>query len=418
MELVENKQIDQKVYTETLENGMKIIVVPNENTNKKYIIWATKFGSIDNHFIDPATNQEIQVPDGVAHYLEHKMFEQENGKDSLYTLMALGLDANAYTTNDHTAYLFAGTENFYEGLDEIMDYVQHPYFTDENVEKERGIIGQEIQRYDDEPVWKLYINAMQCLYKNNPITIDTAGTIESISHITKDTLYTCYNTFYHPSNMIMCISGDFKPEEIIEEVKKRLLKKEKEGEIKRFYPPYENDINLKYKESKMDVNMPMYMIGYRDFIKDENNIKKDLAVKIIFNSLIGKCSETYKKLYDEGLIMAEIDLDYEFSEEFSHILFSGESIDPKKTYDIIIEAMENEEITEEDFERSKKRIYGEIVTGYEDVEEVGRTYLADAIRGINSLDYIDEIGKITLEDVKNIQKEIFKKDKAILSVVK
>lgn len=418
MELIENKQIDEKIYIETLENGMKIIVIPKENTNKKYIIWGTKFGSIDNHFIDPVTNEEIQVPDGVAHYLEHKMFEQKNGVDSLYKLQALGLDANAYTTNDHTAYLFAGTENFYEGLDELMDYVQNPYFTDENVEKERGIIGQEIQRYDDEPVWSLYINAMKCLYKNNPITIDPAGTIETISHITKETLYSCYNTFYHPTNMVMCIAGNFKPEEIIEEVKKRLLKHDKEGEIKRFYPAYENKINEKYKEKKMNVNMPIFMIGYRDFLQNEKKTKKDLAVKIIFNSIIGKCSKTYQKLYEEGLIMSELDCDFEFSDQFSYALFSGESKDPNKVNDLVVNALQNEEITEDDFERSKKRIYGEIITQYEDVEEVGRMFLSDSIKGINSLEYIDEISNITLNDVKAIQKEIFKIDNAILSVIK
>lgn len=417
MELIENKKIDERIYIETLENGMKVIIIPKENTNKKYIIWGTKFGSIDNHFIDPVSGEEIQVPDGVAHYLEHKMFEQKNGVDSLYKLQALGLDANAYTTSDHTAYLFAGTENFYEGLDELMDYVQNPYFTDENVEKERGIIGQEIQRYDDEPVWSLYINAMKCLYKNNPITIDPAGTIETISHITKETLYSCYNTFYHPTNMTMCIAGNFKPEEIIEEVRKRLLKHDKEGEIKRFYPPYENDINEKYKEKKMNVNMPIFMIGYRDFINDMNKVKKDLAVKIIFNSIIGKCSKTYKELYDEGLIMSELDCDFEFSDQFSHILFSGESKDPKKVNDIIINALQNEEITTEDFERSKKRIYGEIITQYEDVEEVGRMFLSDSIKGINSLEYIDEINNITLDEIKDIKNKIFKADKSILSVV-
>ena len=190
----ENKKIDETEYKYILDNGMKVIIIPKKETNKKYIIWGAKFGSIDNHFIEPVTNKEIKVPDGVAHYLEHKMFEQKNGVDSLYTLMALGLDANAYTTNDHTAYLFGGVDNFYKGLDELMDYVQNPYFTDQNVEKERGIIGQEIGMYDDDPFWTLYINTMRCLYKNNPITIDTAGTVETISHITKETLYSCYNT--------------------------------------------------------------------------------------------------------------------------------------------------------------------------------------------------------------------------------
>ena len=418
MQVIENKKIDEKVYIETLENGMKIIIIPKENTNKKYIIWGTKFGSNDNHFIEPGTGNEIQVPDGVAHYLEHKMFEQESGVDSLYTLMALGLDANAYTTNDHTAYLFACTDNFYEGLDELMDYVQSPYFTDENVNKERGIIEQEIQRYDDEPIWKLYINAMNCLYKNNPITIDVAGTVESISHITKETLYSCYNTFYHPSNMIMCISGNFKPEIIVEEVKKRLKPREKMAEIKRIYPEYEPTINKKYIEKHMDVNMPLFMIGYRDFLQNESQIKKDIAIRIIFNSILGKCSKTYQELYNSGLLMREMDCDFEFSNQYSHVLISGESSKPEEVYNIVVDKLQNEVISIEDFERSKKRIYGEFVTNYDDVEHVGRMFLADSIRGINSLDYIDEISNMDLDYVNNIKKEMLKKDEAILSIVK
>ena len=160
MQVFEDKRINEKVYVEELPNKMQIMVVPKHNTQNKYIIWATKFGSIDNHFIDPTTNEETVVPDGIAHYLEHKMFEQKSGVDSLYTLMGLGLNANAYTTSDHTAYLFGGVDNFYPGLDELMDYVQNPYYTDENVEKERGIIGQEINMYDNEPFSKLYINCL------------------------------------------------------------------------------------------------------------------------------------------------------------------------------------------------------------------------------------------------------------------
>ena len=209
MEIMESKKIKEKAYIEKLENGMKVIIVPKPELDKKCVIWGTHFGSIDNHFKMPDTKEEVYIPDGVAHFLEHKMFEQPNGTNSLDTLMALGLDANAYTTNDHTAYLFECTNHFYEGLDELMDYVQHPYFTDENVEKEKGIIGQEIKMYDDEPSWRLYMNAMDCMYQENPIKIDIAGSIESISKITPDVLYKCYNTFYHPSNMTMVVVRQF-----------------------------------------------------------------------------------------------------------------------------------------------------------------------------------------------------------------
>lgn len=417
MEIFENKQIKETAYIEKLDNGLKIIVVPKKDTNKKYIIWGTKFGSIDNHFIEPKTGNEITVPDGVAHYLEHKMFEQENGVDSLYKLMALGLDANAYTTNDHTAYLFAGTENFYEGLDELMDYVQHPYFTDENVEKERGIIGQEIGRGNDEPGWKLYVNTMDCLYKNNPVKLDIAGTVESISKITKETLYSCYNTFYHPSNMIMCIAGNFEPEKIIEEVKKRLLPKNKMGEIKRIYPEEPKEINKKENEANMGISMPIFMIGYKDNL-EEDKVKEHIAIEIIANSLLGKTSKMYQELYDAGLLMSSLDVDYEFSDEYAHVVIAGESKDPRKVYEKVEQVLKNEQVTKEDFERSKKKIYGEYVAEYNDVENIGRLFLSDSVKGINSLSYIEKFDEVTLEYVNGILEKLFKKNESVISIVR
>ena len=418
MEIIENKQIKEKVYLETLENGMKVIIIPKKYTEKKYIIWGTKFGSIDNHFIEPTTGKEIQVPDGVAHYLEHKMFEQENGVDSLYKLMSLGLDANAYTTNDHTAYLFGGTNNFYEGLDELMDYVQHPYFTDENVEKERGIIGQEIGRYNDEPAWQLYVNMMDCLYTNNPVKLDIAGTVESISKITKETLFSCYNTFYHPSNMILCVSGNFEPEQILEEIKKRLLPREKIGEIKRIYPEHEYKINKPFKEQKMDVNIPLFITGFRDILENENKIMKHIAIEVILNSLIGKSSKLYQELYNIGLLLGTLDFDYEFSDEYSHVIISGQSENPEKVNEKLLEVLTNTTVSKEDFERSKKALYGEYLSEYDDVESIGRMFLQDGVKGINSLDYIDVFKTIDLEYVNKIQKDLFKKEMSALSIVR
>ena len=221
MKEINCEKIKEKAYWEKLENGLEVKIIPKKNINKKYIMYGTRFGSIDNRFIMPKTHEEVFIPDGVAHFLEHKMFEQPNGTNSLDTLMALGIDANAYTTTDHTAYLFECTNHFEEGLDELMDYVQHPYFTDQNVEKEKGIIGQEITMYDDDPGWQLYLGAMDCIYKNNPIKIDIAGSIESISKITPDVLNKCYNTFYNPSNMVIVASGDFEPEELMAKIKQR-----------------------------------------------------------------------------------------------------------------------------------------------------------------------------------------------------
>ena len=299
-----------------------------------------------------------------------------------------------------------------------MDYVPHPYFTDQNVEKERGIIGQEIGRYDDEPSWKLYINLMDCLYKNNPVKLDIAGTVESISHITKETLYECYNTFYHPSNMVMCISGNFEPEKIVEEVKKRLVSKEKIGPIKRIYPEKEYTINKKIKEQNMEVNIPLFMIGYRDILESEDNVKKQIAIEIILNSLIGKSSTLYQDLYNEGLIMAPFDFYDEFSNEYSHVVIGGQSENPEKINEKIVKTLETQSVSNEDFERNKKALYGEYVSEYDDVETIGRIFLQDSIKGINSLDYINAYGEITLDYVNKIQKELFKEKMSALSIIR
>lgn len=423
MREIENKNIKEKCYMEKLENGLQVIIIPKKEIQKKYIIWATKFGSIDNTFIDSTTGEKVVIPDGVAHFLEHKMFEQKNGVDSLYVLMALGLDANAYTTNDHTAYLFECTDHFYEGLDELMDYVQNPYFTDQNVEKEKGIIGQEIGMYDDDPGWQLYINAMDCLYEKNPIKVDTAGTVETISGINTEMLYKCYNTFYHPSNMVLTVVGDFEPEAILAEIKKRLKDNEARGEITRIYPEEKLEINKKYAEKEMEVSLPLFMIGFKDNIKDKYNevVKRHIAIEIILNMLIGKSSNLYNELYKEGYLLSQPDLEYEFGNEYSHVLIGGQSKNPQKVYEKIaekIQEMKNNDINVQEFERIKKKIYGDYAVEYNNVADIGRMFTSDYIKGINSFEYMDKFKEIDAEYAKQVLKEIFTEDKMIMSVIK
>lgn len=421
MKVIESPKIKEKAYVENLENGMKVIIIPKQNTKKKYVIWGTHFGSIDNRFIMPQTGEEVFIPDGVAHFLEHKMFEQPDGTNSLDTLMALGIDANAYTTNDHTAYLFECTDHFEEGLNELMDYVQHPYFTDENVEKEKGIIGQEINMYDDDPSWQLYMNIMDCLYKDNPIKIDIAGTIESISKITPDVLYKCYNTFYHPSNMTMVLCGDFNPEELLKEVKKRLVPKENQGEIKRIYPSKENSINKKEKTTQMEVSTPIFMIGYKDIENSkEDRIQKHIAIEILLNMVIGKSSDLYKELYENGTVLSQPDIDYEFSDEYAHVLISGFSKDPKlvkEKIDKTIESMKENGLDKEHFDRIKKKIYGDYVVEYNSVGDIARMFLADNIKGINSFEYIEKFEDVTKEYAEKVLNEIFKDENEAISIV-
>lgn len=420
MKLEESLYIKEKAYIEKLENGLTIIIVPKENIKKKYVIWGTHFGSIDNRFIVPQTQEEVSVPDGVAHFLEHKMFEQENGVNSLDALMALGVDANAYTTNNHTAYLFETTNNFYPALDELMDYVQHPYFTDENVEKEKGIIGQEIGMYDDDPGWQLYMNALDCMYKQNAVKIDIAGTVESISKIDKDVLYKCYNTFYNPSNMVMVVCGDFKPEEILNEIKSRLVPKEEQGEIKRIYPKSETGLNKKFKETTMPVSKPIFLIGFKDENFEDDKVKRHIAIEIIMNMLVGKSSKLYQKLYGENLLLSAPDTDYEFTDNYAHAMITGQSKEPEKVKEELLKEMSNlkENFNKEDFERIKKKVYGDYVAEYNSVSDIARMFLSDYFKGINSFDYIEKYNTVTAEYTKQVLQELFDEKNMILSVVK
>ena len=323
MQILENLKVKEKVYTEKLKNGLTVMIIPKKGIKKKYIIWGTHYGSNDSKFIVPGETSPTEVPKGVAHFLEHKMFEQENGRNSLDVLSSLGVNANAFTTNTHTAYLYECTDNFYEALDEFMDYIQHPYFTDENVEKEKGIIGQEIMMYDDYPEWKVYLNALEAMYHNHPVKLDITGTIETISHIDKEILYKCYNTFYNPSNMCIVICGDFIPEEILKEIEKRLIDKKASGEIKRIYEPEDETIVKPKIDAKMQVSIPIFTIGIKCLPPKQNEkVKTHISMEILLNMIIGESSKLYQELYKDGILLNMPSFEYEFTDEYAYVLIS------------------------------------------------------------------------------------------------
>mgnify|MGYP002543768649 FL=1 len=422
MQVLENLKVKEKVFFETLENGMPVMIIPKKGMRKKYMIWGVNYGSNDNIFVIPGEDKETKVPNGVAHFLEHKMFEQENGTNSLDTLTALGVEANAYTTNTHTAYLFECTDNFYEAMDELMNYVQHPYFTDENVEKEKGIIGQEIMMYDDYPEWKVYLNTLEAMYHEHPVKLDITGTIETISHIDKDILYKCYNTFYNPANMAMVICGDFEPEKLLEEIKKRLIEKKANGEIKRIYPEEPESIVKEKTEQKMDVSEPLFTIGIKDKVATQKEkVKKHLAIEILLNMLIGKSSDLYQELYKSGVMFSMPGVDYEFSRDYAHILVTGQSKEPEKVYESFkntIRELKEKGIESEEFKRMKKMLYGSFIKEYDEPGDIARMFLADFFKGINSFEYLEEITTINEQYVEQILNEVFNENKMILSVIK
>ena len=422
MEIIENSKVKERVYIEKLKNGLTVMCIPKKKVQKKFIIWGTHYGSNDSKFIVPEETGVTEVPKGVAHFLEHKMFEQENGKNSLDVLTSLGVNANAYTTNDHTAYLYECTDKFYEALDEFMDYVQHPFFTDENVEKEKGIIGQEIRMYDDYPEWKVYLNALEAMYHSHPVKLDITGTIETIANIDKDILYKCYNTFYNPGNMCMVICGDFEPEIIMEEIKNRLIDKPNNGEIKRIYELEEDSIVKEKVEANMDVSIPLFTIGIKETkYNSKEKVKRHIAIEILLNLLIGESSRLYDELYKKGIIFSMPSIDYEFSDGYAHVLISGTSTEPDEVFKEIKNEIKNFKengINQNDFERIKKLIYGEYVKEYNDVSDIARMFLSDFMKGINSFDYLEEIETINIKYLDQVLNDLFNEKQMVLSVVK
>ena len=291
-------QFDLDLYSETLDNGLRVFIVPKNNSNNIYVTFSTKYGSVHDEFIPIDSNEYYKVPMGVAHFLEHKVFETEDNIDPFEIFSANGADCNANTSNYKTTYLFSGPSNFKENLNYLLDFVQSPYFTDKNVEKEKGIIEQEIKMLNDRPYWHLYERIIHNCFKKHPIKYPVGGTVSSIKKITKDDLYKCYNTFYHPANMFVTITGNVDYKECIKIIKQNQMNKEfdefKDIIIKEVSEP--DKVVKEYEKLKFDVLLPKVARAYKINCKDYDIRKVKNYLNIYFSILTDSTS-----LLDEEL---------------------------------------------------------------------------------------------------------------------
>ena len=417
MEVFENKLINEKVYKEVLDNGLEVYLFPRKNVSKKVIMWGTKFGAVDNDF--SVNGERITVPDGIAHYLEHKMFEQRSGINALDKLTSIGVDANAYTGSTETVYLYECTDNFYDALDEFMDYVQNPYFTDQNVDKERGIIEQEIMMYDDYPENKVYYNLMECLYHNNAIRIPVAGTVETIANIDKEKLYTIYNTFYVPNNMKMVIAGDFELDAIVEKIKEYMIMKRNDNVVTRNYPEEPDTICKDKIIEKMEVSIPLFLLGYK-LKRSDNDLKKSLAIDILSEVLFGKSSNFFNKLYKQGLLYSPIEMTMEYDRNFSTLIIDGESKDPEKVISLVKEELGSckiNGINEQDFSRIKKNLFGKYLKEFNDLTTISNKLIGSVLRGETPLVLVDLLQEIDINYINKVLQENFEEDKSAYSII-
>ncbi|MDQ6112190.1 EF-P 5-aminopentanol modification-associated protein YfmH [Enterococcus gallinarum] len=406
-------QINEVLYKEILPNGLTVYLLPKEGFHKTYGLFSTDYGSIDNHF-GYANETMHTVPDGIAHFLEHKLFEKEDG-DVFQKFGQQGASANAFTSFTKTSYLFSATNQIQKNLETLLDFVQMPYFTKETVEKEKGIIGQEIQMYDDDPNWQQFFGVIKNLYPKHPLHIDIAGTVESIAAITAEDLYLCYHTFYHPSNMTLFIVGNIDPEETMNWIRENQAAKTFSAvkEIKRQFP--EETVQEIISESimRMPVTRPKGVLGIKGNMEKRPTEGRELlrykqSLNLLFQLLLGNTSANYLRLYDQGIIDDTFGFEVSLDRSFYFADFSGDAESPEEMLQAVEEILlnyENDpEMNEKNLELLKKKMLGKYFQSLNSLEFIANQFTQSLFGETTLFDLPDVIRSITLNDVRSAAK--------------
>nr|WP_211175472.1 pitrilysin family protein [Paenibacillus sp. SZ31] len=406
-----------------MDNGLHVYILPKPGFQKTYATFATKYGSVDNHF-QVEGQEEVKVPDGIAHFLEHKMFEEPTG-DIFATFASHGASANAFTSFDQTVYLFSATEYVNENIQTLVDFVQNPYFTDQNVEKEKGIIGQEINMYADNPDWRVYFGLIEAMYQKHPVHIDIAGTVESISTITKETLYSCYNSFYHPSNMLLFVVGGVDPQQVIDMVRSNQEQKDykPQGSIQRFFEQEPEHVGEARREAKLAVSLPKCLFGFKETdvgLTGEKLLRRDTTTQLMMDLLFGSSTRLFQKLYDEDLISDSFGHEYNSSPQYAFSAIGGDTKDPDQLLARVreeVDAIVQKGFDSTDFERSRKKKIGGYLRMLNSPENIAHEFTRQQFRGGDFFNMLPLYESITLEDVNLRLREHIRWDQLAVSLV-
>lgn len=405
--------------------GLQLYVLPKAGYQNKYAAFSTHFGSIDTRFRIEGTEETAVVPEGVAHFLEHKLFEDERG-NVFDRFAAFGASSNAFTTFTHTTYLFSTTDYFSQCLELLLDFVQEPYFTDESVSKEQGIIAQEIRMYDDNPNWRIFFDLLQSLYHHHPVREDIAGTVESIAGITPELLYRCYRRFYHPSNMALFVVGDLDPDGVWRQVEKNIERHSYRelGEIIRLYPEEPETVSRQRIAREMVVSEPLFNLGFKDpavtQLEGNARLRREGAMEILLSAIFGPSEPLYNELYEELLIDDRFDADYTAEPGYGYVRIGGATRDPDQLYERIMEAIERiktKGLDEEQFERHRRSSLGKFMRRFNSLEFIAHNYLAYRFRGSDLFSYPDLLQQVTLEEVQSLLGEVLVTERHALSMI-
>lgn len=419
LKTIKNSDIGEELISGVHESGLKIYCIPSK-FEKKYAALAVNYGSVDSVF-DTPDGEHTAVPNGIAHFLEHKLFEKCDGTNAFDDYARTGASANAYTSFNLTSYLFTCINNFRDNLDILCSMVTNPYFTDENVSKEQGIIGQEIKMYEDDVNWEVFFNLLQALYVNHPVRKDIAGDIDSISKINKETLYKCYSSFYVPSNMVLFISGSVDVDEAVGIVDKYFPSAK--ASLK---PPVRNPIDeprgvcTDFIEKKLSVSAPIFALGFKDNETSSSSqelLRKDIVTNIVLEILFGKGSAVYSKLYGEGLINNTFYTDYNMECDYAFAMLGGESENYQQVVDVCLKAAGDFKFKEADFTAAKNLLIGRFLRMFNSVEHISNTFVSNVFRQLDIFSYLEECRKVGLKEVRERAEFLFSGGNTSVSVV-
>ena len=400
-------------------SGLKILLYPMKGFSSNYAIFGTKYGSVDNAYLNEK-GEMVDLPEGIAHFLEHKLFESEDG-DAFAKYAKTGAYSNAYTSFDRTCYLFSCSNRFYDNLKILLDFVRSPYFTEATVNKEQGIIGQEIRMYDDMPNWRVMFNMLEGMFHNHPVRIDIAGTVESIAKITHNTLYDCYNRFYDLSNMFIVLAGDFNTDGVLDFIYNNLkLPENPEKNTKSIIPEEPKEVKEHFVSCNLDVAKPLFCLGFKETDAAETPDEMQLiSTEILLKMLAGSASPLYRELLEKGLVNEEFSFEYFNGRGFALPIFEGESNNPKEVMELIlnkIEQYKTEGLDEKLFEAVRRELYGRGICRFDAAESVCSMLTDATVLNYDIFKYFEVLAKITPDDVKK-RLSVFSRNNAVLSVV-
>lgn len=412
------ERIGESVYQETLPNGLQIFVVPKPGYTKKYAFFATRYGGMDTRF--QLDGQWLDTPAGIAHYLEHKMFDTEEG-NALQELAKNGAEPNAFTANAMTGYYFDSTDHFEENLEILLSFVSVPYFTEESVAKEQGIIGQEIRMIEDNPDWQIYTRMLQALYSKSPARTSIAGTVESISHITAETLYDCHKAFYTPSNMVLTVVGDVDPIHVVD-LARRILPREGGPVIPRDYGDEPETVAERETSCAMEVSCPQFLAGFkcRPAQDGEEYMRLALIGDMACDILLGDSSPLYLRLYDEGLINTSFGGSFEMMPGIAYLYAGGDSKDARAVTAAIqkeAERLAREGIDEDFYQRIRKASFGANLRGLNSFENIAVSLSEGYFHDYDPFRFPQVFDSITKSDVEAFLRDNILPERMVLSEI-